>query len=160
MSRPLEKPPLVSIVIPTHNYADYVGGAIRSALGQGYAPVEVIVVDDGSTDDTPAVLRSFGAAIYPLRLDRRGVSAARNAGLAVARGTYVIFLDADDLLMPGGVSAQVEQLERRPDVDAVVGDWYVCDVETRLVRRERTTLREDDALAGLLRGNVFSTPSA
>jgi glycosyltransferase involved in cell wall biosynthesis len=154
------KSPLVSIVIPTHNYADYVGGAIRSGLEQGYAPVEIIAVDDGSTDGTSAVLRSFGSAIHTLRLERHGVSAARNAGLAASRGTYVVFLDADDLLLPGGVSAQVAHLERRPDVDAVAGDWYVCDVETRSARRERTTLGTDDALARLLRGNAFSTPSA
>ena len=92
---------LVSIVIPTRNYADYVGQAIRSALHQGYQPVEIIVVDDGSTDDTPAVLREFEGAIQVVRLGGLGVSAARNAGLAQAHGEYVVFLDADDLLVSG-----------------------------------------------------------
>ena len=139
---------------------NYVGGAVRSGLEQGYQPVEVIAVDDGSTDDTPALLRQFGSAIRSVRLDGRGVSAARNAGLAEARGDYIIFLDADDLLLPGGVSAQVAELQRRPEVDAVAGEWYVCDVESRTVRRERTTMQEDDALPRLLRSNAFSTPSA
>src|SRR5262249_50795705 len=85
--------PLLTIVIPTRNYASYVGQAIKSALAQGYRPTEVIVVDDGSTDETPRVLQAFESAIRVLRLDGRGVSAARNAGLAEARGEYVLFLD-------------------------------------------------------------------
>src|SRR5262245_61687564 len=89
--------PLVSVGIPTHNYSGYVGRAIRSGLEQGYQPVEVVVVDDGSTDDTPAVIGAFGEAIRCIRLERCGVSAARNAGLCASRGSYVVFLDADDL---------------------------------------------------------------
>src|SRR6266850_2420309 len=150
------RPPLVSIVIPTHNYACYVGQAIRSGLDQGYRPIEIIVVDDGSTDATPSVLRQFDAAIRVVRLDGRGVSAARNAGLAQARGDYVVLLDADDLLLPGGVATQVAQLEHRPDVGAVAGEWYVCDVESETVHRARSSLKDDDVLSHLLRSNIVS----
>jgi Glycosyl transferase family 2 len=149
----------VSIIIPTHNYAGYVGQAIRSALQQGYGPVEVVVVDDGSTDDTPAVLREFGSAIRSVRLEGRGVSAARNAGLGLARGEYVVLLDADDLLVPGGVAAQVAWFEGHPDLDAVVGDWYTCDVPSGTIVRNRSSLR-GDALPHLLRTNIVATPSA
>jgi len=87
---------LVSIVITTYNYGRFLGEAIESALGQTHAAVEIIVVDDGSTDDSAAV-----AARYPVRLLRqsnRGVSRARNRGSAEAAGAFIVFLDADDVL--------------------------------------------------------------
>ena len=151
---------LVSIVIPTHNYADYVGSAIRSALDQGYQPVEIVVVDDGSSDDTPAVLREFEGAIRVVRLEGLGVSAARNAGLAQARGEYVVFLDADDLLMSGGVAAQVVQFARDPDIDAVLGEWYTYDVQAGTISRNHSSLEGDGVLSHLLRTNIVATPSA
>jgi GT2 family glycosyltransferase len=149
----------VTIVIPTHNYARYVGQAIDSGLNQRYRPIEVIVVDDGSTDETPALLRSFEATIRILRLDGRGVSAARNAGLAQARGEYVVLLDADDLLLPDGVAAQVGLFAQRPDADAVAGGWYACDVELGTVTRGRSSLKDGDVLPQLLRSNIVATPS-
>ena len=151
---------LVSIVIPTRNYADYVGQAIRSGVGQGYQPIEIIVVDDGSTDDTPAVLREFEGAVQVVRLGGLGVSAARNAGLARARGEYVVFLDADDLLVPGGLAAQVAQLDRRPDVDAVLGEWYTYDVQAGTISRNHSSLKDDDVLSHLLTQNIVVSPSA
>ena len=151
---------LVSIVIPTRDYADYVGQAIRSGLHQGYQPIEIVVVDDGSTDDTPAVLREFEGAIRVVRLQGLGVSAARNAGLAQARGEYVVFLDADDLLMSGGLAAQVAQFERHPDIDAVLGGWYTYDVQAGTIDRNHSSLKDDDVLSHLLQTNVVATPSA
>lgn len=152
-------PALVSVVIPSHNYAHYVGQAIQSALEQGYRWVEVIVVDDGSTDETATVLRGFEARIRVVQLDGRGVSAARNAGLAHAAGKYVVFLDADDLLVRGGAAAQVALLTRRPDVDAVAGAWYACDVELGTATLGRGSLGEGDVLSQLLLSNIVATPS-
>jgi glycosyltransferase involved in cell wall biosynthesis len=151
---------VVSVVIPTHNYARYVGQAIRSALCQGYRPVDVIVVDDGSTDHTPAVLQEFAGAIDVVRLDGAGVSAARNAGLARARGEYIVLLDADDLLMPGGLAAQVRRLDGRPDIHAVIGEWYTYVVRADAAFRSRSFLYGADALPLLLRQNIVGTPSA
>lgn len=90
--------PLFSVVIPTFNCAPYVAQAIESALGQtvGRASLEVIVLDDGSSDGTADVVRAFGDAVRFERLPHGGVSRARNAGIAAARGQYVAFLDADD----------------------------------------------------------------
>jgi hypothetical protein len=150
----------VSVVIPTHNYACYVAEAIQSALVQRYRPIEIIVVDDGSTDETPSVLKGFDGSIRVLRLDGRGVSAARNAGLAQAGGEYVVFLDADDVLLPGGVAAQAGLLTRRPDVDAVAGEWYACEVESGRVRRGRSSPKDGEVLSRLLRANIVATPSA
>lgn len=116
--------PLLSVVIPTWNRARLVCEAIDSALNQRAGQVEVIVVDDGSTDDTASVLaRSFGSRIHLLRLPRRrGVGAARNAGIRLASGEMLAFLDSDDLWLPGKLDAELRVLERFPDAEAVVSD--------------------------------------
>ncbi|MCM3906005.1 MAG: glycosyltransferase family 2 protein [Pyrinomonadaceae bacterium] len=116
--------PLLSVVIPTWNRARLVCEAVESALSQRIGQVEVIVVDDGSTDDTANVLtRNFGSRISLLRLpSRRGVSAARNAGVRLATGELLAFLDSDDLWLPGKLDAELRVLERFPDAEAVVSD--------------------------------------
>jgi glycosyltransferase involved in cell wall biosynthesis len=91
---------LISIVIPCYNAERFVRYAILSALEQTYAPVEVIVVDDGSTDRSRDIVSSFGSAVVPVVGPHRGAAAARNKGLELARGEYVQFLDADDVLLP------------------------------------------------------------
>lgn len=96
----LSQKPLVSIVIPCYNSAPFVRAAIDSALDQTHAHMEIIVVDDGSTDDTSYVLSSYGNRIRAVTQPNRGPSAARNVGLRMARGEFVQFLDADDVLLP------------------------------------------------------------
>ena len=115
--------PHVSVIIPTFNHAWLVGEAIDSALNQTLGAVDVIVVDDGSTDDTPAVLARYGGRIRAIRQPNRRISAARNAGLAVARGMYVAFLDADDVMAPTKLAEQAAVLERDPAMG-----WTYCDV--------------------------------
>ena len=111
---------LLSIVIPCYNQAHYLGDALASALSQTYPLVEVIVIDDGSTDDTAAV-----AARYPsvrcFRQPNRGLPAARNAGWQASKGRYVIFLDADDRLLPQAASVGVAALTARPDAALAAG---------------------------------------
>jgi glycosyltransferase involved in cell wall biosynthesis len=111
-------------VIPTWNRARLVCEAIDSALGQSPEQVEVIVVDDGSTDDTADVLaRNFGSRIHVLRMSqRRGAGAARNAGVRLASGELIGFLDSDDLWLPGKLEAELSALERFPEAEVVVSD--------------------------------------
>ena len=137
--------PLLSVVIPTWNRARLVCEAVESALSQRNGQVEVIVVDDGSTDDTANILtRNFGNRIHLLRLpSRRGVGAARNAGIRLANGELVAFLDSDDLWLPGKLDAELRLLEQFPDADAVVSD-SLCFVEGQADDRSRF------ALTGLL----------
>ncbi len=113
-------PPLVSIVIPCHNQGRFLNEAIRSAARQTHAPVEIIVVDDGSTDHTARVAGRW-RDVRLLRQPQRGVSAARNAGLRIATGEYVIFLDADDRLRPTAASAGLEALARTPGATFACG---------------------------------------
>ena len=123
----------VSLIIATFNHARFLGAAIDSALAQTLGAVDVIVVDDGSTDDTPAVLARYAGRVRVLRQPNRGLAAARNAGLAAARGTYVAFLDADDVMAPTKLAAQLEVLERSPTIG-----WTYCDVLIETVAMRTT----------------------
>lgn len=115
----------VSAVIPTHNRAHLVTRAIRSALAALSPGDEVIVVDDGSTDDTAAAVEAFGPPVRLMRLSHRGAGAARNAGLDAARGPFVAFLDDDDEWFPDKIALQRTFLEQRPDVLFTFSDFGV-----------------------------------
>jgi glycosyltransferase involved in cell wall biosynthesis len=128
----------VSLVIATFNHARLLGDAIDSALAQTLSGVDIIVVDDGSTDDTPAVLERYGGRIRVLRQPNRGLAAARNTGLAAARGTYVAFLDADDVMAPAKLAEQVAVLERAPTIG-----WTYCDVLIETVATGATVRASD-----------------
>ena len=119
--------PLLSVIIPTRNRAALVGEAIDSALAQDPEKVEVIVVDDGSTDETARLLQqTYGSRIHLLSLpERRGAGAARNAGIRVASGEFLAFLDDDDLWLPGKLAAELSVFERFPASEVVVSDSVV-----------------------------------
>jgi glycosyltransferase involved in cell wall biosynthesis len=104
----------VSVIISVFNGARYLGAAIDSVLGQTWPGVELIVVDDGSTDTTPDVIAGYGSRIVSIRQENRGVSAARNVGLHAAKGPFLALLDADDIWLPEKVARQMEYLERNP----------------------------------------------
>jgi len=111
----------VSVIMPTHNCCEYIGEAISSVLAQSCRSLEIIVVDDGSTDGTAAVLPSLPFLRY-LSRPRGGPSAARNTGLRAARGRYVAFLDADDLWEPGSLDRRLAFATSHPDIGLVFGD--------------------------------------
>ncbi len=113
-------PGLTTIVIPTYNHGKYVQEAVHSALAQT-VPCEVIVVDDGSTDDTEAVLSHYRGRIRYMRIEHAGPSAARNAGIEAAKGEFVMLLDADDVIAPNKVETQVKGFSDE------IG-WVLCDV--------------------------------
>jgi glycosyltransferase involved in cell wall biosynthesis len=109
----------VSVIVPVYNTDRYVAESIDSVLTQTRPADEVIVVDDGSTDRTPAILAGFGSRIIALRQEHLGVSAALNTGLARATGDYLAFNDADDVWMPEKLEQQCERLSKDPDLEAV-----------------------------------------
>lgn len=107
---------IVSVIIPAYNAAWCVCRAVDSVLAQDFRDYELIVVDDGSTDDTAAVLAAYGDALRVVGKPNGGLSSARNAGINVARGEYVAFLDADDWWLPTKLSRQVAFMEARPEL--------------------------------------------
>jgi glycosyltransferase involved in cell wall biosynthesis len=123
----MERKNLVSVIIPTYNRSHYLARAINSALAQKYSPLEIIVVDDGSTDNTPNVIASFRDQIIPVRQDNMGVSAARNLGLQIARGEYIAFLDSDDFWAEEKLLEQIRTLEEHPDCDVSYTWWTTVD---------------------------------
>jgi glycosyltransferase involved in cell wall biosynthesis len=118
---------LVSVVIPAFNEAAYVAGAIESVLEQTYAPIECIVVNDGSTDQTSEIVGSFGASVQLIDQPHGGPSKARNRGIRAATGTYVAFLDADDLWAKEKLELQMEFLDSRPELAATYTALEIVD---------------------------------
>jgi glycosyltransferase involved in cell wall biosynthesis len=145
--------PLVSVVIPCFNSASSVSDAISSALLQTYTAVEVIVVDDGSTDSSPVVIRSFGASVRCAATARRGAGAARNLGLAMASGDLIQFLDADDVLHPDKLSRQVPEL-LKSGTDLVFSDAEVYWENRPFARYARRFPDDGDPVVFMLSGQM------
>jgi glycosyltransferase involved in cell wall biosynthesis len=118
--------PQVSIIIPTYNRAHFLPDAIESVFAQTYRNWELIVVDDGSTDNTKEVVEKYGSRVRYFYQENKGPGAARNLGIRQARGEYIAFLDSDDMWMPEKLERQVRLFEREPDVGlAGCGCYYV-----------------------------------
>jgi glycosyltransferase involved in cell wall biosynthesis len=111
---------LISVIIPVYNGERYLGEAIQSVPTQTYEPVELIVIDDGSTDRSADVAKGFSNVRYELQ-ENRGISAARNRGVEVARGEFLAFLDADDVWISDKLSLQMAAVERDPTLNLVFG---------------------------------------
>ncbi len=115
--------PFVSVIIPTFNRAAIIAKAIESVLDQRYQPLEIIVVDDGSSDDTEAVVKRLDPSICYIWQDNRGPSSARNHGARISRGEILMFLDSDDVWLPGKVKHQVNLFNAAgPEVACCVGN--------------------------------------
>lgn len=130
--------PLVSIVTPAYNQAEYLAAAMTSVLEQDYPALEYIVIDDGSRDDTLAVARAV-AETHPERVQvltqaNAGQAATLNRGWAMARGEILAYLSSDDALCPGAVRTMVQALQSRPEVGVAYCDFWLVDPQGRRVR--------------------------
>ena len=154
--------PRVSVVIPTYNYGRYIVEAIESVLNQTFPDREVIVVDDGSTDDTGELIGRFGDRVRYIYQRNLGPSAARNTGIRAARGEYVGFLDSDDLWLPEKLALQVAVLDSCQAVGLVYSDALFFRDETQAIigaHREVFPHPAGRILAQLVLGNVISSPT-
>ena len=116
--------PRVSVIIPTYNSAKYICEAIDSVLSQTYRDYEIIVVDDGSKDNTAEVLGKYGNKVLSLYQENAGANSARARGLTEAKGEYVALIDADDKWLPDKLQEQVEFMESSPEINLVFSDFY------------------------------------
>jgi glycosyltransferase involved in cell wall biosynthesis len=110
-------PAPISCIVPVHNGERHLAAALDSILAQDYEPLEILVVDDGSTDRSAAIAESYGGPVNVVHQLQAGPAAARNRGIVDSRGAYLAFLDADDLYRPGKLAAQMAHLEENPGVD-------------------------------------------
>ena len=117
--------PLVSVIIPTYDRERFLGEALANAYAQAYEPLEVIVVDDGSTDATAELVTAFAHPVRYVRQEHRGVSVARNRGLAEAHGDLIAFLDSDDLWTDGSLRHRVDLLATHPEAAIAYGKTRV-----------------------------------
>ena len=149
--------PRVSVVIPCHNGGRFLREAIESVLHQTFQAAEIVVVNDGSTDDTGAVARSFEQVRY-IQQRNQGAPAARNAGLRASTGDYLVFLDADDRLQPHALATGVESLAANPEWAFVSGNVRVIaeDGSPRSVKDPSPA--SGDPYIQLLRSNYIWTP--
>lgn len=112
--------PLVSVVIPVYNGERYLAESIGSALAQTYRPIEIVVVDDGSTDHSAEIARGFGSSVRYVAQSRAGAGAARNRGADLAEGNFLAFLDADDLWLKDKLKRQMAVLSENSDLDMIL----------------------------------------
>lgn len=125
---------LVDVILPAYNGSEVIRAALDSALAQD-VPLRIIVVDDGSSDDSAAIARSYGSRVTVIAQPNQGVSGARNTGLAAAQAPYVALLDQDDIWLPGKLARQLGLIEAHPDVGLVFTDM-------RLLRRDDTVVED------------------
>jgi O-antigen/teichoic acid export membrane protein/glycosyltransferase involved in cell wall biosynthesis len=151
--------PLVSVIIPFYNQPKFVPEAVLSAKNQDYPSVEIIVVDDGSTVPADSLIkRAPGVTI--LRTENRGVSAARNLGFSKSSGEFLIFLDADDRLMPGAIEAHLRALENHPEAGLSFGPTKIIDHDGVEVRPAHICRPRKEYFLPLLESNLIGSPGA
>jgi glycosyltransferase involved in cell wall biosynthesis len=153
-----ENTPLVSVVIPCYGQAHFLPDAITSVLSQTYPNVEVIVVDDGSPDNVAAVVAQY-PGVRCVRQDNRGLPGARNSGLRESTGDFLVFLDADDRLLPAALRAGLDWFDQCPGCGLVSGCFRVIDSEGRLWFVPEQPRIPDDHYRALLGNNFITVPA-
>lgn len=135
--------PLVSVVIPLYNAELYISDAIESVLSQSYNNIELIVVDDGSTDLSPKITKSYSDLTY-VRQNNKGGNAARNLGLKLAKADYILFLDADDVLYEKKIESLVARSLASDSNELIFSDWSRCDVNLNVVYEKSARVPSSD----------------
>ena len=158
----MDSRPLVSVIVPAYNVAPYVEAAIESALAQTYPNIEIVVVNDGSTDDTAAAIAPYESQIVLVTQENRGLAGARNAGLRAASGSFFALLDADDIWLPDRMERLMEPFDDDAQVEIVTSDSYLMEDFTPTEKRSYPDRRrrpfpasEDDQISEIARLNFL-----
>lgn len=150
--------PLVSVIIACYNGERYLQEAIESALGQSHREVEVIVVDDGSTDGSSQIAQKF--PVRYIRQENRGLTESRNLGIGVSRGSYVVFLDADDRLRPEAIESGLRVMMEHPDCAMTVGDHLFVSSDGSHLSNSRKACLQSSHYEELLKSNFIEMISS
>jgi glycosyltransferase involved in cell wall biosynthesis len=152
-------PGLVSVLVPCYNSERYIAEAIESIRNQTYPNLEIVVTNDGSTDGSMRLVTELQARDPRIRVashHNRGLPAARNTGLSLARGEYVCFLDADDVMLEDKLARQVEFLRLNPGCDLVYSDWYLADERLNITGLVAGRITEPELMRAYARRNWFA----
>ncbi len=146
----------VSVIIPCHNACDYIGATINSVLAQTLPPAEIIVIDDGSTDDSREVVRRFDGRVRLLTKANGGPASARNLGIASSTGDYIAFLDSDDLWMSDKLARQVAFMASHPEVGLLFSEaWMFRETDGEKVISRKIGFTGDPTFRQLLHGDFI-----
>jgi glycosyltransferase involved in cell wall biosynthesis len=151
---------LVSVVIPVFNGSEFLSQAIESALGQTYTPLELIVIDDGSTDDTANIAQSYGDRLAYHHQENLGVAAALNRGIREAQGKYIAWLSHDDVFLPHKLERQVAYLGEHPEFRAIYSDFYIIDAAGEIIKEIETPWYPRDIAIWKLFGSMYINGSS
>lgn len=146
---------LITIIIPSYNRADYIAETIESVLAQTYRNIEVIIIDDGSTDNTREIVERYVPQVQYVYQQNSERGASRNHGLRLAKGEYISFLDSDDLWMPEKLAADVEFIEARPNVGVVYTDALQIDSNGKYLKKLKAGRHSGIVTKHILRENFI-----
>ncbi len=133
----------ISVIIPVYNHEKYIAESIESVLNQSYKDFEIVVVDDGSTDRTPEILRDFGCKIKYIRQENKGGAAALNTAIRNSTGEYLAWVSSDDVFMPTKLEDQIKFFNENPGVDLTYADFYIIDKNGEIKREVHSPYYSD-----------------
>jgi len=153
--------PKVSVIIPTYNQARYLKDSIESVLNQTYQNIEIIVINDGSTDETPEILKNYSKKIRYVNKKNEGASTALNLGVCKSTGVLLAWLSSDDQFLPKKIEEQVNLLHSKPDISVVYTNFYIIDKNGHITREQKCPyyLNKEEFIFELFLGNFINGSS-